>query len=100
MPAPMTAALGPALECTIVRCSVARGIEPPIAITDGLMRLTYGLDRLNIAALDELDDLLARLDVDAGLTQRLGDGQARSERFQATTVAAVAGDPGTARDLH
>src|SRR5690606_15221005 len=62
--------------------------------------LTNGLDRLDVASLDQVDDLRTVLGFHPGLAKCPGDGWPGCHGLQASAVATVAGHPGTTRDLH
>src|SRR5690606_24402063 len=58
------------------------------------------LDRLDVAPLDQVDDLRPVLCLHTGLAQCSGDGWPGCHGLQASAIAAVAGHPGAAGDLH
>src|SRR5690606_32648263 len=60
---------------------------------------THGLDGVDVAALDELDDVLARLRGEAGLLEVAGEGGPGGECLEAAAVAARARHLGSAGDV-
>src|SRR3546814_7617936 len=69
-------------------------------LADVAAGLAYGLDRVDVAALYEVDDLVAIVGGDPLRGQRTRDGGARGEGFGASSVTAVAGHVGAAGNLH
>lgn len=67
-------------------------------LADVTTGLPYSLDRVDVAALDEFDDVVVGIRLDALLAEGAGDGRAGGEGFEASAVAAVAGHVGAARD--
>src|SRR5690606_18670186 len=81
-----------------------RGVDETHAggehLTDVAARLPYRVHGVDVAVLDEFNNVVARLDIDARVAQRARDCGARRHRLEAAAVAAVAWYARTARDLH
>ena len=68
-------------------------------LADVAARLSHRLDRVDVAALDELHDILARLGAQLDLLERAAERRAGGQRLEAPAVAALARHVGTARDV-
>ena len=67
---------------------------------DVATRLSHSLDRVDVAVLDQVDDVVAVRGLDALRTQLAGDRGARGQRLEAAAVAAAARHVRAARDPH